>query len=183
MATRTGACGWWRSGRRPCPPSRSAILVRRVVERSHPDVATFVALALAFGTVLLPFSAWLFGHTLGALTVMGAWALLRPPATSTRAVLVGRAAARRGHRRGVQPRHRRAGVPRCGGAHPAARPRRRPVGGHGDRDDPGDGLRLAGVREPVRGVVPRPSPELPGRRCPRRVQPHRAEARSRSGAP
>ena len=65
-----------------------AILVRRVVERSHPDVATFVALALAFGTVLLPFSAWLFGHTLGALTVMGAWALLRPPATSTCAVLL-----------------------------------------------------------------------------------------------
>src|SRR5206468_713422 len=43
------------------------VMFRRHVARFHPDVAVKVALAMVFGTVLLPFGSLLFGHMLAAL--------------------------------------------------------------------------------------------------------------------
>ncbi len=54
-----------------------ALVVRRIVARTHPKVATQVALAIVLGTTILPFAGWLFGHVLAALCVAGAWALVR----------------------------------------------------------------------------------------------------------
>lgn len=53
------------------------VLLRRHVARAYPEVATKAALALMFGTVLLPFSSLLFGHVLAALAGFAAWFLIR----------------------------------------------------------------------------------------------------------
>ncbi len=59
------------------PAIALAWLTRRMVAVEHPDVATPVAAAMAFGTTLLPFSSLLFAHVLAALLVAAAWQLLR----------------------------------------------------------------------------------------------------------
>lgn len=69
---------WWVSlWSSTVPAIALALLMRRLVQRVHPAYATRVALALAIGTVLLPFSSLLFGHMLAALGVFGGWYLLR----------------------------------------------------------------------------------------------------------
>lgn len=67
------------------PAMALAVVVRRLVARTHPDLATRVALATMLGTTILPFAGWLFGHVMAALFVTGAWYLLRggEPATTT----------------------------------------------------------------------------------------------------
>jgi len=64
------------------------VLLRRHVSRTYPELATRVALALVFGTVLLPFSSLLFGHVLAALAGFAAWFLIRRERPSA-PVLVG----------------------------------------------------------------------------------------------
>ena len=59
------------------PAMALAVVVRRLVARTHPELATRVALAVIVGTTVLPFAGWLFGHVLAALFVTGAWYLLR----------------------------------------------------------------------------------------------------------
>lgn len=70
------------------PTAALAIVIRRYVARTHPRQALPVALALVFGTVVLPFGSLLFGHALAALTGFGAWVLIRRP-TPTTAQLIG----------------------------------------------------------------------------------------------
>jgi hypothetical protein len=63
------------------------VVVRRLVMRVDPTVATAVAIAVTLGTTMLPFTSWLFGHVLAALSVALAWILLRPDGPSRRASL------------------------------------------------------------------------------------------------
>lgn len=53
------------------------IVVRRLVAQVEPSLATAVAIAMTLGTTMLPFTSWLFGHVLAALSVALAWLLLR----------------------------------------------------------------------------------------------------------
>lgn len=69
------------------PAMALAVLVRRLVARTHPEVATRVALATLLGTTVLPFAGWLFGHVLAASFVTGAWYLLRRDAPNPAAML------------------------------------------------------------------------------------------------
>jgi hypothetical protein len=66
-----------------------ALAMRRLVKQVDPRLATTVALAMALGTTILPFSSWLFGHVLAALCVTVAWALLRRSPPTARAGLLG----------------------------------------------------------------------------------------------
>ncbi len=52
------------------------LLVRRLVERRHPNMGTATALSLGAGTLLMPFAVNLFGHALAALVGFAAFALL-----------------------------------------------------------------------------------------------------------
>lgn len=72
------------------PAAALAVVVRRMVARTDPAVATPVALAIVLGTTILPFAGWLFGHVLAALCIAGAWHLLRRdrPAGSTRSAFL-----------------------------------------------------------------------------------------------
>lgn len=63
-----------------------ALVVRRVVAQTHPDLATPVAVAIVLGTTVFPFTSWLFGHVLAALWIMLAWAWLRRDNPTTRSV-------------------------------------------------------------------------------------------------
>lgn len=66
------------------------LLMRRSLLRSHPEVATPVSLALAIGTIILPFASQLFGHVLAALCVAIAFHLLDDPGLGRgRAALAG----------------------------------------------------------------------------------------------
>ena len=81
---------WWVTLWSCALPAIGFVLVlRRLVGRVAPDVATPVALAVLVGTVMLPFASWLFGHVLAALFVALAWSHLRPTAAGTRSVLLG----------------------------------------------------------------------------------------------
>jgi len=62
--------------------------LRRLVAQVDAGLATTVALAIAVGTTILPFSSWLFGHVLAALCVAVAWAHLRRSPPTTRAGLL-----------------------------------------------------------------------------------------------
>jgi hypothetical protein len=72
------------------PAAALALVVRRMVARTHAAVAMPVALAIVLGTTILPFSSWLFGHVLAAACIGGAWHLLRRDgsALSTRSALL-----------------------------------------------------------------------------------------------
>lgn len=59
------------------PAAVLVVLMRRHVARVFPEHAAEVALALLFGTVLLPFGSMLYGHMLAAAVGFGAWFLLR----------------------------------------------------------------------------------------------------------
>jgi hypothetical protein len=69
------------------PAAALAVLMRRLAGRVAGDrAATAAALAVAFGTLLLPFSTVLFGHVLAALFGTGAALLLLRDRPSPRAV-------------------------------------------------------------------------------------------------
>lgn len=53
------------------------LLMHRMVVRVYEEVAVRTAVALLFGTILLPFAAVLFGHVLSATLVFAAWFLTR----------------------------------------------------------------------------------------------------------
>jgi hypothetical protein len=53
-----------------------AIAMRREAAETAPEVATLVALSLALGSLLLPFSTMLFGHVLSALLGFAAYRML-----------------------------------------------------------------------------------------------------------
>lgn len=59
------------------PAAILVVLVRRHVARRYPEQSVKVALALLCATVMLPFSALLFGHVLSAAVAFGAWFILR----------------------------------------------------------------------------------------------------------
>lgn len=71
------------------PAIALAIATRRMVASVHPAQATAVAVAMAVGTLLLPFASLLFGHVLAALFVALAWSRLREPQLTVRRALVG----------------------------------------------------------------------------------------------
>ena len=70
------------------PAALLAVVVRRLVSRTHPPLAYPVAVAMAVGTTLLPFSSLLFAHVLAALLLTLAWFLVREPGPSSGAVLL-----------------------------------------------------------------------------------------------
>lgn len=53
------------------------LLMRRIVTRVYPKVSTRTAVALLFGTILLPFAAMLFGHVLSATLLFAGWYVMR----------------------------------------------------------------------------------------------------------
>ena len=59
------------------PAMALAVVIRRMVARTHPEVATRATVAIVLGTTMLPFASQLFGHVLAALCIAGAWHLLR----------------------------------------------------------------------------------------------------------
>lgn len=61
------------------------LLLRRMIARDEPGVATPVALAMLVGTLLLPFSSLLFAHVLSALLIAATWHLLRDERGGARA--------------------------------------------------------------------------------------------------
>lgn len=71
------------------PAAFLAVVVRRMVAVTHPEVATRVALATTLGTTILPFAGWLFGHLLAALFVAVAWHVLRRESLSRAAAFAG----------------------------------------------------------------------------------------------
>lgn len=80
---------WWVSlWSSTLPAVALTLLMRRSLVRSHPEIATPVALALAVGTIMLPFASQLFGHVLTALWVAIAFHLLDDPALSWRRSVV-----------------------------------------------------------------------------------------------
>ena len=70
------------------PAMALAIVVRRLVARTHPELATSVTLAVMLGTTILPFAGWLFGHVMAALFITGAWYLLRRDEPTTTGMLL-----------------------------------------------------------------------------------------------
>lgn len=80
---------WWVSFWSATVPAVLLCLVtRRLVAQVYPEVATRVALAMALGTMLLPFTAALFGHVLSTLLVAWAWLILRAPSPDSRSTVV-----------------------------------------------------------------------------------------------
>ena len=69
------------------PAMALAIVIRRTVAQIYPERATVVAVAMAVGTLVLPFSSILTGHVMAALWVAGAWHVLRGSSLSTGAAV------------------------------------------------------------------------------------------------
>ncbi len=69
------------------PAMALAIVTRRTVAAVYPSLATVVAVAMAVGTLVLPFSSLLFGHVMAALWVAGTWYLVRGSTVSTGAAV------------------------------------------------------------------------------------------------
>ena len=121
-------------GRSPRGPPRLPALALRLmmVLAARPlgeRPAVMGATGVAFGTLVLPYSAQLYGHLLGATLGFGAWMVLRRSA-APRSALGGRPAGRRRRRRRVPAGDRRAGaggLPRRSG--PVARSCRTRSGG------------------------------------------------------
>ena len=65
---------WWAS---VLPFALLLVLMRRAAARLDEGYAVPVALALGFGTLLLPYSTELYGHVLGALLAFGVRSMLR----------------------------------------------------------------------------------------------------------
>lgn len=61
------------------PAAVLAVLMRRLALRAAPRGATVAALALAFGTMLLPFATVLFSHVLAGALGLGAYLLVSRP--------------------------------------------------------------------------------------------------------
>ncbi|MSO88129.1 MAG: DUF2029 domain-containing protein [Acidimicrobiia bacterium] len=59
------------------PAAALAVVIRRMVARTHSEVATRVTVAIMLATTILPFASQLFAHVLAALCVATAWHLLR----------------------------------------------------------------------------------------------------------
>lgn len=70
------------------PAIALAAAVRRLVARTHPELATSVTLAVMLGTTILPFAGWLFGHLMAAAFITGAWYLLRRDEPTTTGMLL-----------------------------------------------------------------------------------------------
>jgi hypothetical protein len=69
------------------PAAGLVVLLRRAAARDNPAVAPQVALALAFGTLLLPFSTLLFGHVLATAAAFAGWYVATRHEPSSRALV------------------------------------------------------------------------------------------------
>jgi hypothetical protein len=69
------------------PAALLALVMRRLVSAVHPKLAYPVAVAMAVGTILLPFSILLFAHVMAALWLALAWLLVRRPDPAPRAAV------------------------------------------------------------------------------------------------
>lgn len=76
---------WWVSlWSAAIPAAALALLMRRFAATEAPERATQAALALAVGTLYLPFSTVLFGHVLASLLALSGFMLVLAPAASRR---------------------------------------------------------------------------------------------------
>ena len=72
------------------PAAALAVLMRRLALRvTGPRAAAAAAVGLSLGTLLLPFSTLLFGHVLGSLLSLAAFALVLSPGASRRRLVLG----------------------------------------------------------------------------------------------
>ncbi len=71
------------------PGALLVVLVAGICGVGDSRRATIATIAIAFGTLLLPFSAELYGHVLATFFGVAAWALVRRGATPGRVVLAG----------------------------------------------------------------------------------------------
>lgn len=87
----TGDLGlWWNTLWSSMVPALALCwLMWRAAARVDPASAIFAAGAMAFGSMLLPFSSELFAHVLSATLAFGAWQLLTPSAPVRRPLLAG----------------------------------------------------------------------------------------------
>jgi hypothetical protein len=72
-----GNLGLWSASVWSCsiPLALLAIVIRRAAARDDPVLAPKVAVAITFGSLLLPFGTVLFGHVLATLCAFGGWYL------------------------------------------------------------------------------------------------------------
>lgn len=75
------------------PLAALACLMYLRCARTYPESAMPVALAMTFGTYLLPFGTELYGHLLAALGAYGAWLLIADAPRSSRRLFLGGAIA------------------------------------------------------------------------------------------
>jgi hypothetical protein len=71
------------------PGALVVVLMARLGEHAGARRGTLAALAIGFGTLLLPFSAELYGHVLATLLGLAAWALVRRERTTGRVLAAG----------------------------------------------------------------------------------------------
>lgn len=71
------------------PGAGLAVLMYRSARRTSPGTAVRATLGMALGTILLPFSALLFGHVLAALLGFAGWAVISNGPTRRRVVASG----------------------------------------------------------------------------------------------
>lgn len=71
------------------PGALLVVLVAHLCRAATSPVGTLATIAVAFGTLIMPFSAELYGHVLATALGVAAWALVRGERTAARMVLAG----------------------------------------------------------------------------------------------